>query len=206
MIWFAFLGGTGIRQERQARELEALGAAHFDSPEYFASSENPFCYNVPQDDVYNSTGTLLFTNTLPGVTPVCKFDSANSELAWFNVMNSFSYPGSVAFGPFLSGLSILTLAIYFITSSDSGSLVVDILSTNGSEKHFWPQRVFWAVTEGAVATGLLVGGGSDALGALQGKQKLIMDNGHKLPFVFGLFWRWILIEQPSYECETTRCG
>ena len=183
LLWFSFLGGTGLRQERQARELEALGAAHFDSPKYFASTENSFCYNVPQEDVY-SNGTLVFTNTLPGITPVCKFDSANSELAWFNVMNSFSYPGTGAdFGPFLSGLSLLTLAIYFITSSDSGSLVVDILSTNGSEKQFWPQRVFWAVTEGAVATGLLVGGGSDALGALQAASIVF-----GLPFNFFIFF------------------
>lgn len=83
----------------------------------------------------------------------------------------------------MSGLSLLTLAIYFITSSDSGSLVVDILSTNGSEKQFWPQRVFWAVTEGAVATGLLVGGGSDALGALQAASIVF-----GLPFNFFIFF------------------
>ena len=66
-------------------------------------------------------------------------------------MDSFSYPDSNdfgGFGPFLSGLSIFTLAIYFITSSDSGSLVVDILASNGATKHHWSQRVFWAVTEG----------------------------------------------------------
>ena len=66
-------------------------------------------------------------------------------------MNSFSYPDSNdfgGFGPFLSGLSIFTLAIYFITSSDSGSLVVDILASNGATEHPWIQRVFWAVTEG----------------------------------------------------------
>ena len=66
-------------------------------------------------------------------------------------MNSFSYPDSNdfgGFGPLLSGLSIITLAIYFITSSDSGSLVVDILASNGATKHHWIQRVFWAITEG----------------------------------------------------------
>ena len=67
----------------------------------------------------------------------------------------------------LSGLSIFALAIYFITSSDSGSLIVDTLASNGAEEHHWLQRVFWAFTEGAVATGLLVAGGNDALGALQ---------------------------------------
>lgn len=66
-------------------------------------------------------------------------------------MYSFSYPDAEnfgGFGPFLSGLSIFTLAIYFVTSSDSGSLIVDILASNGSTEHHWIQRVFWALTEG----------------------------------------------------------
>mmetsp|Transcript_14103 Transcript_14103/g.16323 ORF Transcript_14103/g.16323 Transcript_14103/m.16323 type:complete len:115 (-) Transcript_14103:38-382(-) len=87
-------------------------------------------------------------------------------------MYSFSYPDSSTtgfggFGPFLSGLSLITLAIYFITSSDSGSLVVDILASNGATEHQWIQRVFWAVTEGAVACALLIAGDTQALKALQ---------------------------------------
>ena len=69
-------------------------------------------------------------------------------------MNSFSYPdsnGFGGFGTFLSGLTIFTLGLYFITSSDSGSLVVDILASNGATEHHWIQRVFWAVTEGGTA-------------------------------------------------------
>jgi len=46
-------------------------------------------------------------------------------------------------------------------------LIVDHLASNGHEDHHWLQRVVWAFTEGAVATALLVAGGSDALGALQ---------------------------------------
>ena len=185
IIWFSFIGGIGLRQERQARELEALGQVHFNNSNYFVSTENQFCYDVPQENVYNATtGEVIFTNTLPGITPVCKFDSSQATLAWFNVMNSFSYPGTGAdFGQFLSGLSIFTLAIYFITSSDSGSLVVDNLSTNGREDHHWFQRVFWAVTEGAVATGLLAAGGSDALSALQAASIVF-----GLPFNFFIFF------------------
>ena len=69
-------------------------------------------------------------------------------------MNSFSYPDSNnfgGFGRFLSGFSIFALAIYFVTSSDSGSMVVDTLASNGKNKHHWIQRVFWAVTEGGKA-------------------------------------------------------
>ena len=83
----------------------------------------------------------------------------------------------------MSGLSIFALAIYFITSSDSGSLVVDALASNGGEKHHTIQRVFWAFTEGAVATGLLWAGGSDALTALQAASIVF-----GLPYNFFLFF------------------
>jgi hypothetical protein len=172
LIWFSFFGGTGLRQSRQALELEKIGTDVYSDPTYFQSEESDFCYNVPQKDVY-SNGTLVFTNTLLGITPVCKLDPSNSPDAWFNVMYSFSYPGTgpggyfTGFGQFMSGLSVFGLAIYFITSSDSGSLVVDTLASNGAEEHHWLQRLFWALTEGAVATGLLVAGGNSALSALQ---------------------------------------
>ena len=70
-------------------------------------------------------------------------------------------------GTFLSVISIISLVLYFVTSSDSGSLVIDCLSANGHPDPPVIQRIFWAVTEGACATGLLVAGGSKALTALQ---------------------------------------
>jgi choline/glycine/proline betaine transport protein len=64
----------------------------------------------------------------------------------------------------ISGLLATLLVItFFVTSSDSGSLVIDHLTSGG--KHDVPktQRIFWAVTEGAVASVLLIGGGLTAL-------------------------------------------
>merc|ERR1712151_392418 len=69
-------------------------------------------------------------------------------------------------GPFLSTISIFTICIYFITSSDSGSLVVDYITSNGEEAHV-VQRVYWAFTEGGLAIALLTAGGTSALKALQ---------------------------------------
>ena len=66
----------------------------------------------------------------------------------------------------VTGLTATMLVItFFVTSSDSGSLVVDHLTSGG--KHDVPraQRIFWAITEGAVAAVLLVGGGLSALRA-----------------------------------------
>jgi BCCT family betaine/carnitine transporter len=55
----------------------------------------------------------------------------------------------------------------FITSSDSGSLVIDSITAGGKLDAPVPQRVFWASMEGLIAGALLFGGGADALGALQ---------------------------------------
>lgn len=198
LIWFCCFGGIGLRQQRQALELEQIGNTTFDDPGYFLSEGSGYCYDVPQEDVVVN-GDTVFTNKLLGITPVCTFDRNDSNQAWFNVMYSFSYPDSNdfgGFGPFLSGFSIFTLALYFITSSDSGSLVVDILASNGATEHHWIQRVFWAFTEGAVACALLIAGDSDALGALQSASIIF-----GLPFNLFLFLMCISIVQMCKAIE-----
>lgn len=68
---------------------------------------------------------------------------------------------------FASVLTILVVVLFFATSSDSGSLVVDMLTNGGDPNPLRAQRFFWAVTEGAVAAVLLAVGGATALQALQ---------------------------------------
>ena len=68
-------------------------------------------------------------------------------------------PGAAA----SSTLATLVVAIFFVTSSDSGSFVVDMLTSGGHpDPPVW-QRVFWALSEGAVAAALLLAGGLAAL-------------------------------------------
>jgi len=62
---------------------------------------------------------------------------------------------------------ILVVAVFFITSSDSGSLVVDTLTNGGDTRPLRLQRAFWALSEGVVTLILLVLGGEYALDALQ---------------------------------------
>ncbi len=66
-----------------------------------------------------------------------------------------------------SFLGIVLVLVFFVTSSDSGSLVVDSITAGGKLDAPVPQRVFWASMEGLIAAALLVGGGADALGAIQ---------------------------------------
>lgn len=60
-------------------------------------------------------------------------------------------------------LGILLVTFFFVTSSDSGSLVVDHLTSGGKLDSPVPQRIFWASTEGLLAAVLLLGGGLTAL-------------------------------------------
>ena len=84
------------------------------------------------------------------------------EEMWFDVMEQYG-----DLGTFLSVLSLIGIILYFVTSSDSGSLVIDCLSANGDHEPPVLQRIFWALTEGATATALLNAGGTKGLVALQ---------------------------------------
>ena len=62
-----------------------------------------------------------------------------------------------------SALAVIAIAIFFVTSSDSASLVVDIITSGGHPNPPTIQRIFWASMEGIVAAVLLLGGGLKAL-------------------------------------------
>lgn len=66
-----------------------------------------------------------------------------------------------------SSLAIILLIVFFVTSSDSGSLVIDAITAGGRTDAPVSQRIFWAILQGMVAAALLVGGGAGALGAMQ---------------------------------------
>ncbi len=67
----------------------------------------------------------------------------------------------------LQVFALLLIVSFFVTSSDSGSLVVDSLASGGKIKTPVPQRIFWAVMEGVVAAILLIVGGKEVLGVLE---------------------------------------
>ena len=67
----------------------------------------------------------------------------------------------------MSLIGLIVIILFFVTSSDSGSLVIDIITSGGCpDPPIW-QRVFWALAEGVVAATLLLVGGDQALEALQ---------------------------------------
>ncbi len=65
-----------------------------------------------------------------------------------------------------SFIGIILVIVFFVTSSDSGSLVIDVISAGGKVDAPTPQRVFWCTFEGLVAIDLILGGGLVALQAM----------------------------------------
>ena len=87
----------------------------------------------------------------------------------------------------MSLLGIVLVAVFFITSSDSGSLVIDTITSGGKDDGPIPQRVFWCIFEGLVAIALLLGGGLKAL------QSMVVTTGFPFTFVLLLMCVSIVI-------------
>ncbi len=92
-----------------------------------------------------------------GVADVVGAVQENVATAMFAMFSHFPFSG------LLSLVAIVLVSVFFITSSDSGSLVVDHLTSGGKLESPVPQRIFWCIMEGAVAAVLLLGGGLSAL-------------------------------------------
>ena len=84
--------------------------------------------------------------------------NANTAIALFKFFNYFP------FSSLLSVIAVLMVVVFFVTSADSGALVVNMLAANGNENTPAWQRIYWTCTMGIVAIILLLAGG---LGALQ---------------------------------------
>ncbi|CAE8648789.1 unnamed protein product, partial [Polarella glacialis] len=160
IVWFGTFGGAAIRMHRRATFLSDMGLELHNSSDFYLHTSSDFrpagagkCYSVPESlnhADYAAAGKYV-TDTK--VSPVCAFSYKDDAGYWFDLMGQYH-----GMGPFLVAVSLFTTVLYFVTSSDSGSLVVDLIANNGRESHV-VQRVFWAITEGAVALALLRAGG-----------------------------------------------
>ena len=92
-----------------------------------------------------------------GEMPLLATAQEDVSVALFTLLES--YP----IFPVMALVTVLIIASYFVTSSDSGSLVVDMIASGGRSNPLIHHRVWWAVLEGTVAATLLIGGGLTAL-------------------------------------------
>lgn len=86
---------------------------------------------------------------------------ADSSNALFVLLAALPIPSILSV--IASVVGIIVVVLFFATSSDSGSLVIDILTNGGDPDPQWYQRLFWAILEGVVAAVLLAVGGLTAL-------------------------------------------
>src|SRR5690625_846054 len=104
--------------------------------------------------------TALYMILFEGYTSLIGEVQENHAIALFKLYENL---------PFTSIASLVTVFLiitFFVTSSDSGSLVIDSLAAGGAISTPVWQRVFWAVTQGVLAAVLLVAGGLQALQAM----------------------------------------
>jgi betaine/carnitine transporter, BCCT family len=85
---------------------------------------------------------------------------AELPLQLFMMLEALPLAGITSF------IAIVLVVVFFVTSSDSGSLVIDVIAAGGKVDAPTPQRVFWCTFEGLVAIALILGGGLVALQAM----------------------------------------
>ena len=173
VLWFGVFGGAGIRMQMQA---EHMGLATTDHPAAFGNSK--FSDTEPL-----GTNMKGFSNANHNQAYVVHHNSHSKENMFYDQLSSYGGKG-MAYG--LTGWGWLCLLFYFITSSDSGSLVIDMIGANGEQEPPLAQRIFWAVTEGIAAITLLAASDGDPSRALGGVQAVSVVCG--LPFTIVLMY------------------
>lgn len=88
-------------------------------------------------------------------------EMGETSLVLFQMLSNLPMPA------LSSGLALVLLIIFIVTSADSGALVVDSLTSGGQKSTAKRQRVLWAALLGLTAIALLYGGGDEALKSLQ---------------------------------------
>lgn len=109
----------------------------------------------------------VFWMTVFGTTAIEQFlggyeDVAGAELS----LQLFTMLDVLPWAQVTSFIGIILVVVFFVTSSDSGSLVIDTIAAGGKVNAPTPQRVFWCTFEGLVAIALILGGGLVALQAM----------------------------------------
>ncbi|QIM18214.1 BCCT family transporter [Leucobacter coleopterorum] len=103
----------------------------------------------------------------------------NFDTALFDLLNSLPVPSVINI--VLIVLTVILIAIFFVTGADSASIVMGALSENGAEDPRKRSIIFWGVATGAVAAIMLLAGGDDPSEALNGLKNITIVSA--LPFV-----------------------
>lgn len=103
--------------------------------------------------------TALHMIMIDGYTDLIEQVELDHAIALFKFFEQLPFTSVISF------ISVALIALFFVTSSDSGSLVIDSLASGGAAHTPVWQRVFWASMSGLVAIALLLANGLSALQA-----------------------------------------
>lgn len=113
-----------------------------------------------------STACILWMSVFGG-TGISQYLAGFTEVADLDLpLQLFGMLDSLPLAQVTSFIAIILVVIFFVTSSDSGSLVVDTIAAGGKVNAPTPQRIFWCTFEGLIAIALILGGGLVALQAM----------------------------------------
>ncbi len=94
--------------------------------------------------------TAIHFILVDGVQGFAEKVEADSSLALFAFLEQLPWSGVISI------FAIAMVAVFFVTSADSGALVVDLLASGGADRTPVWQRIFWSLSMGAVAIALLL--------------------------------------------------
>ena len=103
--------------------------------------------------------TALHMVRAEGIQQLVQAVSTDSSMALFEFLEHLPLTTGT------SSLAVILVALFFVTSADSGALVIDMLTSKGEEESPVWQRIFWALLVGGLAIALLVAGGLESLQA-----------------------------------------
>jgi choline-glycine betaine transporter len=160
-IFMTILGGAGLKMQMLA-EKHAVGTGASGSTnsctakklEHTTNSADSYITVAYKENVCRATSTRkysgeseMFCSTITNLGCSLKADGTRPL---FDVLTQY---GDVAKG--MTVVLLITITLYFVASSDSGSMVDDMVTANGLPEPCLSQRLFWALTEGAAASALL---------------------------------------------------
>jgi hypothetical protein len=160
-IFMTILGGAGLKMQMLAEKHNVgTGASGTDNSctakklYQTANSQDSYITVAYKENVCRATSTRkysgeseMFCSTITNLGCSLKNDGTRPL---FDVLTQY---GDVAKG--MTVVLLITITLYFVASSDSGSMVDDMVTANGLPEPCLAQRLFWALTEGLAATALL---------------------------------------------------
>ncbi len=171
IVWLTAFGATTLRadveHQRQTDEFIAATAAGEDAVDpdstlstfpIVAGEEAQAIEHVPLTAAEYFVAPVVDSTTQ---SPLAYQDRLSTVL-FVLIENTFDSRAIALIG---IGIATICIVLFFVTSSDSASLVIDIIASGGNPDPPVGTRLFWAASEGLVAAALLVAGGLEALQA-----------------------------------------